>query len=387
MLHQFSLGNRSIIRNVLFAAIAVFSIAIAIYLYKFNGQITGFFRIGDAIPLSPYLEGQKFFLHSGKVGNDGQQFLSIALDPLLQNQGTLAALDNPTYRYRRILYPLLGYILGFGSPRWIPFALVGINCLCIVLIVYVMGLILQSQHQKSWRSLFTLCIPSVWMVLSVSTADLLSGLLLVTTIFFYQTERPFYASLTLALACMTRETMLMLWLAIAIASVMDRKGKQLLYLPLAVVPIGLWNFSILQRFPLLSDNSPSVARHFSYPFVGILEKISAFSQAGLTSINLFDIYLFALLIAAFTLINLSLKHGWQHLEVVLITSWLYGALFLISKMQILGHFVDYSRVYIDIYFLLLISIIQKPNIPKEIIFFLGGLGSITYILAFALEKV
>ena len=109
------------------------AIAVGSYLLwgKFDGNITGFFRIGSELPLSPFLESSKTLMFQGELGYDGQQFLSIALDPGLSNPDTIAALDHPAYRYRRIVYPLLGYCLGWGNPGWIPWALVAVNIVAI----------------------------------------------------------------------------------------------------------------------------------------------------------------------------------------------------------------------------------------------------------------
>ena len=80
-----------------------------------DGNVTGFFRIGSEFSLSPFLNPDKILTFKGEIGYDGQQFLSIALDPGLANESTILSLDNPAYRYRRILYPLLGYLFGGGN--------------------------------------------------------------------------------------------------------------------------------------------------------------------------------------------------------------------------------------------------------------------------------
>ena len=50
------------------------------------------------------MKKSSIFINKGEVGYDGQQFLTIALDPALKNIESISALDNPRYRYRRIMY-------------------------------------------------------------------------------------------------------------------------------------------------------------------------------------------------------------------------------------------------------------------------------------------
>jgi hypothetical protein len=145
------------------------TLIVILYLYfeQFSGNITGFFRIGTVLPLSPLLDPQQTFVFKGELGYDGQQFLSIALDPFLKQDGTIAALDHPSYRYRRILYPLLGYLLGLGSPELIPHALVGINAIAIALIVGFVTAYFKGHLIPEKRAIGVLAIPGIWIVLSL----------------------------------------------------------------------------------------------------------------------------------------------------------------------------------------------------------------------------
>lgn len=123
------------------AIAALVTLAVASYFYwgKFQGNITGFFRIGDVLPFSPYLDASKAMIATGELGYDGQQFLTLAFDPWVRNPLTLEALDNPVYRYSRILYPLLGHGLALGRPALIPYSLVLINLVCLPLMVWRMA--------------------------------------------------------------------------------------------------------------------------------------------------------------------------------------------------------------------------------------------------------
>lgn len=106
--------------SLLIALIVVIFVSLYFYFIKFDSNITGFFRIGSILPLSPFLNPENTLIYQGEIGYDGQQFLSLAFDPFLQNPETVNSLDHPIYRYRRILYPLVSYVLAFGNPSLIP---------------------------------------------------------------------------------------------------------------------------------------------------------------------------------------------------------------------------------------------------------------------------
>ncbi|NEP21110.1 AZOBR_p60025 family cell surface glycopolymer formation protein [Moorena sp. SIO3I6] len=370
------------IRHTILAAILVLVIVSFFYFVKFEGNITGFFRIGSLFPISPYLNSDQVLIYQGEQGYDGQQFLSIALDPWLENSGTIEAITPPQYRYRRILYPLLGYLLGFGNPQLIPYAMVGINCLAIILIVFVSSLYFKRYSGRTWHSLLVLSIPGVWMVLSLSTADLISSLLLVTAIYFYRNEKPIYTAIAIAAACLTRETMLLMWLAILLTSIWERKGRQLQHLLWAWIPVAGW--AIYVFYHLEAQENLEGSENFGYPLFGIGQKLINSLTGGLGGKNLFEAYSFALLIAAFVVTILLASQSLRENKVILISAIIYAVLFSMTSMTILGYYLDYSRVYLDIYFLLLLSSsYSKPYLSylKNIVMAGASLASITYLLA------
>ncbi|NEO10860.1 MULTISPECIES: AZOBR_p60025 family cell surface glycopolymer formation protein [unclassified Moorena] len=370
------------IRYTILAAVLVLVIVSLFYFVKFEGNITGFFRIGSLFPISPYLNSDQVLIYQGEQGYDGQQFLSIALDPWLENSGTIEAITPPQYRYRRILYPLLGYLLGFGNPQLIPYAMVGINCLAIILIVFVSSLYFKRYSGRTWHSLLVLSIPGVWMVLSLSTADLISSLLLVTAIYFYRNEKPIYTAIAIAAACLTRETMLLMWLAILLTSIWERKGRQLQHLLWAWIPVAGW--AIYVFYHLEAQENLEGSENFGYPLFGIGQKLINSLTGGLGGKNLFEAYSFALLIAAFVVTILLASQSLRENKVILISAIIYAVLFSMTSMTILGYYLDYSRVYLDIYFLLLLSSsYSKPYLSylKNLLMAGASLASITYLLA------
>ncbi len=376
MSEKISFNQPSVIINTLVALIFVIAVTLYFYFFKFDSNITGFFRIGSVLPLSPYLNPEQILIYKEEIGYDGQQFLSIAFDPFLQNPETLNALDHPAYRYRRILYPLLSYCLSLGNSYLIPYVMVAINAISIILIVWVVSLYFQAHPSLTWQPLLTLCIPGVWIVLSLGTADLVSSLLLITALVCYRYDKPKWTAIAIALACLTRETLLLMWLALLLTSIRQQKSQQIKHLLWAWLPAFFWLLSIkLLNLP----GSGGIKANFGYPFVGIFQKFFAILMNGFQGNNLFEAYLFLLLITIFiTIYVLSDRYRKDHryLQFFII---FYSVMFIFTSMTILGYYLDYSRVFMDVYFLILLSF-NRALIPwKMILLSLSGVGSLAFL--------
>lgn len=360
------------------ATIFVFAIVTYFYIFRFHGNIYGFFRIGSILPFSPYLNPHKALIFKGELGFDGQQFLSVAFDPFLNNPDTLLTLDSPRLRYRRILYPFLGYILGLGNTQIIPYVLVAINIFSILAIVWVIdqSLSLKNRNQ-SWQSLLVLCVLGVWIVLFLSAADLLNSFLVIAAFYLYTVRNFGFAALALSFAFLTKESSVMMGIALLIDSAWKRQRRPFFYLLAAYIPASLWNIYVLIR--LKSQGFLGVNENFVFPGAGFFQKIIALSQGGWEGKNLFEAYSFFLLIAIFSAnLFISLKQP-RNNRVIFLATLLYGLLFVSSSMAILEYFLSYPRVYMESCYLLLLSDGDRFNPLKYLLMAAAGVSSVAFI--------
>ncbi|UAJ73945.1 hypothetical protein IQE94_06690 [Synechocystis sp. PCC 7339] len=360
------------------------AIAVASYFYwaKFDGQITGFFRIGSVLPLSPLLNPAETLIYQGELGYDGQQFLTIALDPGLQNDGSIAALDHPSYRYRRILYPLLGYLLGLGNPVLIPWALMLINILAIAVCTGLTAIYLQHGKYLGTQALALLAIPGVWMVLFLSTADLLAsvfslGAVVCQAIFPpYQNKKWWLVPFLLAWGLLTRETTLIIWLAIALTLVKKRQWRSIGALFLSLVPMILW-LGYIQGRQLPGGSGTG---NFGWPLVGICEKFHSLMQGGLNGNNVYEGYLWCLLWLTFALLVWFTRPPRQSPKTLTYAGGLYGGLLLVASFYILNYYLNYSRVFLDVFLLTILAMAPTSRLIRWTYLAIAGLGSITFLL-------
>ena len=85
----------------------------------------------------------------GTQGYDGQFAYFIARDP----SGGCQPCDVPAYRYQRILYPLLAWVLAFGRPEAVPWTLIVVNVAALVAGTYFTERLLAARGVSRWYAL------------------------------------------------------------------------------------------------------------------------------------------------------------------------------------------------------------------------------------------
>ncbi len=376
-------------RRAALAAAALVSAVMLLFLCgPFRGQITGFFRIGDVRPPAPALAGRAF-IYPHQAGYDGQYYLALALDPALRNPGTLEALDHPAYRSRRILLPLLGFALGLGQPALIPWVLTLINAAALLALVWLAARWLQAGGRSGWLGLLVLALPGAWEALALTTTDLLCSALVLATLLALRRQRPAAAAVTLALAALTRETALLYWVAILAALLCARQWRSLPWLLPAGLPAAAWNFYLLHHVPS-GEGGNVVQILFGLPGAGWLQRIRWCAEVGLTGKNLFELFVFVSLLAVLAVLAWNLwraranRAAWPAAAIAL----LLGGMFLCAQPFLLRYHMDYSRVFLDLGVLLVLSLgwPRTARAPTLAVLALLGLSAGAFILHYAFGK-
>jgi len=329
---------------------------------KFDGNPSGLVRVGDQLPLSNRVANQPLRVLHGKRGNDGQQFLTLALDPFQVDPSTSAALDNPIYRGKRLLYPLVAWVAGLGQASLILWVLGLINVATLGWAAGWMACWAQLQQRSPWWGLAVLSLPGAWITLTLSTADLLSTSLLIGAAVSVQQRRLSRLVFCLAAAALCRETSLLAWAATVLFALLERRWRWLLPLAIVPVPFLVWMGLLQHRFAHVPD-AALAGLHFSWPLVGVISK--ATELLGLTSQNefpfgslerFFDGFSFLFWLSTLLLLVISVWQGWGGRWLRLVAAcYLLPA--LCTSMQILARFPDYGRVWIDLSSLALLSLL------------------------------
>jgi hypothetical protein len=238
--------------------------------------ITKLLQIGhefDNRGLAVFRATPKYIDPSSRWGFDGQLYAELGLDPLLRDPQLKIALDNPSYRSRRILMPWLAWLGGLGRPFWILNVYAALNLVFWIGFVVMMAILFRSY---GWGGLAGFAA----MLMTCGIIESMRGAL---------TDFPGFVLMTLAmmlggaggagvlaLSALTREPNI-----IGIIGLWDYRppwltaAKRNLVLGLiAGLPIALWVAYVLSRF---SSQESFGGGNLTWPLQGMMAKIGEFS--------------------------------------------------------------------------------------------------------------
>jgi hypothetical protein len=217
-------------------------------------------------PLAFALVGDRFASGdpSGVKGYDGQFAYYIAVDPV----GALDRLDNPAYRYQRILYPLLARLLSFGDPAIVPWALVLINVVSLSLSTEWLGRMLRGRGLSSYLALLLPLWLGQVFALRADLNEPLCYLLVVFALWWYERERYTLSAGALAASALAKEVGLLFLPAIVFVTVLQKRWRRALrYTLIVCVPYILLQV-LLQVWLGRSGLSGAGGRFERIPFLG-----------------------------------------------------------------------------------------------------------------------
>lgn len=153
------------------------------------------------------------------LGYDGQFFLFVALDP----GGAEPYLDEPPYRYSRIVYPLAARALALGRADLVPLALLVVNLLAVGAGTLAVAVLLRDRGVSAWYAALYGLYPGLFVGVSRDLAEPLAYALAAAALLAFERRRLPLALALFALAGMTRETTLLFPLALAAWQALGRR--------------------------------------------------------------------------------------------------------------------------------------------------------------------
>lgn len=182
------------------------------------------FATHDYDPLAFVIMGSRFTEGdpSGILGYDGQFAYYIARDPV----GARPYLgSNPSYRYQRIIYPMLARALALGQPALIPWTLLLINISAISVGTELLGRMLKAHGLSAWLAL----ILTFWLgqvfALRADLNEPLSYFFAIIALWWYERRRYLPSALAIAASLLTKETGVLFLPAILIVELLKERWK------------------------------------------------------------------------------------------------------------------------------------------------------------------
>lgn len=361
------------------AVVVIIVLPVLAHLARYGFNPTAAFRIGDRLPLSPRLDPDQTVRFPGELGYDGQFYLTIALDPLLRDPGSLAALDVPRYRYRRILFPVLAWALGGGRARCIPWALLAVLVASFAGLALTLGRLARLRRCNGPAELMALALVGAWVCLFLGTAGLLSTFLVAQALLGYELRQGRRAWAGLALAGLARETSLLLLPAFVFAAGRRSGRRAALATATAAAPALAWNLWVLSRIP--AGNPVGVAGRVTWPFFGLAHKLAGLPAACTSAKGGYETLMFlSLLLAAAGAL-------WAGLPRVREAPHLAGAAVVLFAVvacagpRIVDYYVGYCRVFLDLFVVAaVLALSARRPWSLRIAIGLQALGSLAYVV-------
>lgn len=224
---------------ILLVTHTLFSTVISNYKAKFGDNISSFICIGTHFMKPDEMPETMFYFEESR-GYDGQFFYFIARDPFITGN-MHQYLDVASYRYQRIIYPLLANISAFGDSERIPKALVQVNLSAILLGTIFAALMLIRQNMSPFYSLFYPVMNGLLLALLRDLSAPTAMALTMGGFYFYSRGNFIRSSAFMAAAILSREIIaVMVLIMIADSLIIKRKIQPAIIISLALLPFSLW---------------------------------------------------------------------------------------------------------------------------------------------------
>jgi hypothetical protein len=153
----------------------------------------------SAIKVDPH-----FSYPVGGSGYDGQFFYFIAVDPI----NARYYMDSPSYRYTKILYPVVARVLALGQVGLVPYTLILTNWLAIAGAAGLLGAWLRRKGLSPWFAVVYALCPGIWVSFERDLTEPLSYALVVLAVYLYDSRSRYRfatSGLAFALAILARD--------------------------------------------------------------------------------------------------------------------------------------------------------------------------------------
>src|SRR5207249_400817 len=135
-------------------------------------------------------------LVADNTGYDGQFFFYLAEDPFLtgkvatRHDVSSLHIDHVSYRYQRILLPLLGWLSSYGDPDVLQWTLPLINLFAVLGAGWLLASFLRERGQSPWYALvFMLSIGVVGSLVRDLSDPLAAALFTAGTVWWLRERR------------------------------------------------------------------------------------------------------------------------------------------------------------------------------------------------------
>jgi hypothetical protein len=320
---------------IVLASVAVYVLLFLYHTTPYDHNLSSLIRFGAANPFfapNALEPGLVVFNDpkSGGDGYDGQFYYYTIKDFFMGEEG----IPNP-FRFQRILYPLLAYLLALGRPDLLPLSMLLVNLLAIAASAMLLWLLIRSTSLRTeYLLIYTLNIGFLIAVFYDVATPLCVGLT-VAAAYFHNREKLWLTSAMLALAMLAQENAGIVLAAFGLWCVGTKNWRGAFAIGAAIIPWAVWQGVLWQRYgmlPLLMSSG-----HFGLPFAGMIAQAASFALPGglvgnLRALSVYPFMAFVILLLGVSVVQM--KKNPSAFMLVLLIHAIVGVCF--NKEQIWG---------------------------------------------------
>jgi hypothetical protein len=305
-------------------------------------------------------------------GYDGQFFYRLALNPLNFSHTAYGITVDRAYRFMRIGYPVITWLVSFGQHALVPYMLVAVNVAALGALGYL-GAVVAAQGGR--HAAWGLLLPGYFgLVTSLSrdTAEPVAAAFLVAGLLAVRSRRPVLGGSLLAFAALTRETAMVAVGAIAIVRISgflhhrDRPGRADVAWVLPAVVFAAWQavvWAFAGTVPLLGDGGRNAGMPLIAPFEAIAHNLSRFDLASYRAADVWVAELAVLLVfAVAALRSLRTTRAPAHERLGLI---LYLVEICVVTPDTWNSLSADLRSFVEVYLMAVIVLLSRPRGPAR----------------------
>jgi hypothetical protein len=151
------------------------------------------------------------------TGYDGQFYYRLALDPADLHRTAFGITMDAPYRLQRIGYPALAWLASLGQHAWVPAALVAVNVLALGAVGLIGGMLAGDCGRPALWGLLFAGYFGFFIALGCDLTEPVAAACLLGGILAGRRGRPVLAGLAFGYGALTRETVLIVPLALGAA--------------------------------------------------------------------------------------------------------------------------------------------------------------------------
>lgn len=334
-----------------------------------NGHITLFIMSGEQHYSHPDQMVPRI-AHVPLKGYDGQFYYRFARNPFNWHQTAYGITIDHPYRYTRIGYPVVAWILSLGQARLLPTVLVVINLICIGIVGWLGGKFArESGRHALWGLLF---VAYFGLVISIGrdTSEPLADACMLGGLLAYRHSRYVLAALLITYGVITNEPILVLAVAIALTRLYQmykRRARPGIADLVWVLPGAA--YVVLQGIEKVvvhgkAGGAADATANLTLPFKAMIPalvrdfRLMSWTHLGMYDINLIEFIALAAVVVAGLLVLRSTTAP-LHERVAFV------GFVLVETVIASGQFWDSvfgdGRTYIDAFLLAVIMLLATPS--------------------------